>query len=96
MPEHDTAIQLNLAQSEQEAKCRNNKQHPLTFQNKTLRVDTSSRLEASCLPYCAVADSNHSRWRLPEAEQNRIGPVSSGNWADSLAILMAKYNTQRS
>ena len=34
-----------------------------------------------------------------KAEQNRIGAatqrtVSSGNWADSLAILMAKNNTQ--
>ena len=30
------------------------------------------------------------------SEPQRSGPVSSGNWADSLAILMAKNNTQRS
>ena len=44
MPEHDAAIQLNLAQSRQEVKRRNNKQHPVTFQNKTLRVDTSTQI----------------------------------------------------
>ena len=41
MPEHDAVIQLNLAQSRQEVKCRNNKQHPVTFQNKKLRGDIS-------------------------------------------------------
>ena len=44
MLEHDTAIQLNLARSRQEVKRRNNKQHPVTFQNKTLRVDTSTQI----------------------------------------------------
>ena len=44
MPEHDAAVQLNLAWSTQEVKCRNNKQHPVTFQNKTLRVDTSTQI----------------------------------------------------
>ena len=44
MQEHDTAIQLNLARSRQEVKRRNNKQHPVTFQNKTLRVDTSTQI----------------------------------------------------
>ena len=82
MPERDAAIQLNLARSRQEVKCRNNKQHPVTFQNKTRRVDTCR--EACCLPYCAVADSNHSRWGLPEgktvSETQRSGlyPVETG------------------
>ena len=40
MPEHDAAIQLNLALSRQEVKHRNNKQHLVTFQNKTLCVDS--------------------------------------------------------
>ena len=71
MPEHDTAIQLNLARSRQEVKRRNNKQHPVTFQNKTLRVDTSTRREASCLLYCAMADSNRSWWGLPEGGAKR-------------------------
>ena len=44
MPEHDAAFQLNLAPSRQEVKRRNNKQHPDTFQNKTLRVDTSTQI----------------------------------------------------
>ena len=44
MPEHDAAIQLNLAPSGQEVKCQNNKQHPVTFKNKTLRVDTSTQI----------------------------------------------------
>ena len=44
MPEHDTAIQLNLAQSRQEVKCQNNKQHLVTFQNKTFCVDTSTQI----------------------------------------------------
>ena len=64
MQEHDAAIQLNLARSRQEVKHRNNKQHPVIFQNKTLRVDTSTPPEASSLPYCAVADSNRSQWGL--------------------------------
>ena len=46
MPEQDAAIQLNLAQSRQEVKRQNNKLHPVTFQNKTLRVDTSTHREA--------------------------------------------------
>ena len=54
----DAAIQLNLAWSRQEVKRQNNKLHQFTFQNKTLRVDTSTHCEASCLPYCAIADSN--------------------------------------
>ena len=66
MPEQDTAIQLNLARSRQEVKRQNNKLHSVTFQNKTLRVDTSTHREASCLPYCAVVDSNCNRWGLPE------------------------------
>ena len=44
MSEHDAAIQLNLAASRQEVKRRNNKQHLVTFQNKTLRVDTSTQI----------------------------------------------------
>ena len=50
MPEQDTAIQLNLARSRQEVKRQNNKLHPLTFQNKTCHLDTSTHREASCLP----------------------------------------------
>ena len=71
MQEHDAAIQLNLARSRQEVKHRNNKQHPVTFQNKTLHVDTSTRREASCLPYCAVVDSNRNWWGLPEGGAKR-------------------------
>ena len=44
MPEHNAAIQLNLARSRQEVKCQNNKQHLVTFQNKTLRVDTNTQI----------------------------------------------------
>ena len=44
MPEHDAAIQLNLAPSRQEVKRRNNKQHLVTFQNKTVHVDTSTHI----------------------------------------------------
>ena len=44
MQEHDTAIQLNLAPSRQEVKRKNNKKHPVSFQNKTLRVDTSTQI----------------------------------------------------
>ena len=66
MLEHDAATQLNLARSRQEVKHRNIKQHPVTFQNKTLHVDTSTRREASCLLYCTVVDSNRNQWGLPE------------------------------
>ena len=66
MPEQDAAIQLNLAQSRQEVKRQNNKLHPYTFRNETLHVDTSTQCEASCPPHCAVADSDHNRWGLPE------------------------------
>ena len=66
MQEHKAAIQLNLVWSRQEVKQQNNKLHPVSFQNKTLHVDTSTHREASCLPYCAVADSNCNRWGLPE------------------------------
>ena len=44
MPEHDTAIQLNLARSRQEVKRRNNNQHLVTFENKTVRDDTSTQI----------------------------------------------------
>ena len=44
MPEHDVAIQLNLSWSRLEDKRRHIKQHPVTFQNKTLRVDTSTQI----------------------------------------------------
>ena len=44
MAEHDAAIQLNLAPSRHEVKRWNNKQHPVTFQNKTHRVDTSAQI----------------------------------------------------
>ena len=101
MPEHDATIQLNLVRSRQEVKCRNNKQHPVTFQNKTLRADTAHVVRPAV--YCTAL------WRTQtatigdyrRAEQNWIWAamqrtVSSGNWADSLAILMAKKNTQRS
>ena len=64
MLEQDPAIQLNLARSRQEVKHQNNKLHSVTFQNKTLRVVTSTHREASCLPYCAVADSSRNRWGL--------------------------------
>ena len=79
MREHNAAIQLNLAWSRQEVQCQNNQQHPVTFQNKTLRGDTSTRREVSCLPYCAVVDSNRNRWGLPEGEAK---PVRSRNAAD--------------
>ena len=73
----------------------------VTFQNKTFRVDTSTHREASCLTYCAVADSNRNQWGLPEGgakpgrSRNAETPIQ---WkpADSLAILVAKNNTQRS
>ena len=80
MLEQDAAIQLNLARSRQEVERQNNKLHPVTFQNKTPGVDTSTHREASCLPYCAVADSNHNWWGLPEggAKPDRSGPLSSG------------------
>ena len=51
MPEQEAA------RSRQEVKHQNNKLHPVTFQNKTLRVNTSTHREASCLPYCSLADS---------------------------------------
>ena len=102
MPEQDAAIQLNLARSRQEVKRQNNKLHPVTFQNKTLRVDTQQHIVRPAVYRTAP-------WRTQtatggdcrKAEQNRIGAatqrtVSSGNWADLLAILMAKNNTQRS
>ena len=79
MAEQDAAVHLNLAQSRQEVKRRNNKLHPVTFQNKKHRVDTSTHREASYLPYCTVADSNRNRWGLPEggAKQGRntVDPV---------------------
>ena len=102
MLEQNTAIQLNLARSRQEVKRQNNKLHLVTFQNKTLCVDTSTHREASCLLYCPLANSNRNWWGLPErrsktvSEPQHSGPLSSGNWADSLAILMDKNNTQRS
>ena len=67
MPEQDAAIQLNLAQSRQEVKRQNNKLHLVTFQNKTLRVDTSTHREASCLLYCTATDSNCNRWGLQDS-----------------------------
>ena len=66
MPEHNAASQLNLARSRQDVKHQNNKLHPVTFQNKTLCVDTSTHREASCLPFCTVADSNRNQWGFPE------------------------------
>ena len=101
MPEQDAAIQLNLARSRQEVKCQNNKLHPVTFQNKTLHVDTSTHCEASCLPYCVRRGGLKPqlvgiarRRSKTGSEPQRSGPLSSGNWANSLAILMAKNNTQ--
>ena len=44
MLEHDAAVQLNLTRSRQEVKRRNNKRHPVTSQNKTLAVDTSTQI----------------------------------------------------
>ena len=76
MLEQDAAIQLNLARSRQEVKCQNNKLHPVTFQNKTLRVDTSTHREASCPLYCAVADSNRNWTGLPDGGANRIGAAT--------------------
>ena len=71
MPEHDAAIQLNLARSRQEVKCRNNKQHPVTFQNKTLGEDTCTPLEASCLLYCAMATQTRAK---PDRSRNAADP----------------------
>ena len=65
VPEQDAAIYLNLAQSRQEVKRQNNKLHPVTFQSKTLRVDTSTHREASC----QTTTSGDCR----KAEQNWIG-----------------------
>ena len=81
MPEHNAAIQLNLARSRQEVKRRNIKLHPISFQNKTLHVDTGTHREASCLPYCAVADSN--QWGLPEGGAK---PDWSRNAADPYPV----------
>ena len=83
MPEHDTAIQLNLARSRQEVKCRNNKQHLVTYQNKTLHVDTSTGHEGSCLSNCTLADSNRNRWGLPEGGAK---PDQSRNAADPYPV----------
>ena len=44
MPEHDAAIQLNLAPSRQQVKHRNNNITSGYFQNKTLCVDTSTHI----------------------------------------------------
>ena len=100
MPEHDAAIQLNLARSRQEVMRQNNKQHPVIFQNKTLGVDTHVVKPAVCLtaPWRTQTTTSGDCQR---AEQNRIGAAMqqtlfSGNWAGSLAILMAKNNIQRS
>ena len=71
----------NLARSRQEVKLRKNKQHPVTFQNKSLHVDTSTRREASCLRYCAVVDANHNWWGLPEGGAK---PDRSCNAADHI------------
>ena len=120
MPEYHAAIQLNLARSRQEVKRQINKQHLVTFQNKTLCVDTSTQIskklfcwsfgqehfvllfltaqtitavtsdyviiagtpwpcDASCLPYCAVVDSNCNLWGLPDGEPK---PDTSRNTAD--------------
>ena len=81
MPEQDAAIQLNLARSRQEVKRQNNKLHPVTFQNKTLRVDISTHREASCLPYCAVRGSNRNWWGLPDGGAK---PDQSRNAADHI------------
>ena len=45
MPEHDAAIQLNLARSRQEVKHRNSKQHLVTFQNKTLWLTPAQKCQ---------------------------------------------------
>ena len=68
MLEQDAAIQLNLAWK---VKPRNNKLHPVTFQNKTPRVDTSTHREASSLPYCAVAESNRNEASKTGSEPQR-------------------------
>ena len=83
MPEQDAAIQLNLAWSRQEVMHQNNKLHPVTFHYKTLRVDTSTHCEASCLPNCAVADSNRNWWGLPEGGAK---PDRSRNAADPYPV----------
>ena len=95
-----SARRSNSARRRPEVKCRNNKQHRVTFQNKTLHVDTSSRGE-SAVYYTARGGLKPTSGDCRKAEQNRIGAatqrtISSGNWADSLAILMTKNNTQRS
>ena len=54
------ARRSNLAEFSMEqtgSQDQNIKLHSGTFQNKTLRVDTSTNCEASCLLYCAVVDS---------------------------------------
>ena len=76
MPKQDAAIQLNLAWSGQEVKRQNNKLHLVTFQNKTLRVDTSTHHEASCLPYCAWLTQTATGGDCQKAEQNRIGATT--------------------
>ena len=101
MLEDDAAIQLNLAGSRQEVQHRNKKQHPVTFQNKTLRGDTSTVVRSAVYHTALWRTQTAAGGDCRKAEQNRIGAatqrtVSSGNWADSLAILMAKNNTQRS
>ena len=73
MPEHDADIQLNLARSRQEVRRRNTKQHLLTFQNKTLRLDTSTPHEASCRNW----------WGLPEGGAK---PDRSRNAADPYPV----------
>ena len=56
--------------------------------------------KVSCLLYCAMADSNRSQWGLlkggAKPDRSRNTADHSGNWANSLAILMTKNNTQRS
>ena len=77
MLEHDAEMQMNLAWSRQEVKRRNNKL-PVT--------GTLWPRDASCLPYCAVADSDRNRWGLPDGgRQSKSGSElqrsgSSGNW----------------
>ena len=59
MPEHDAASQLNLAPSRQEVKDRNNHITSSYFQNKTLRVDTSTQISKK---QTNTSSSNVLRW----------------------------------
>ena len=50
-------------------------------------LGTPQPCDASCLPYCAVADSNRNQWRLPDGQRwsrNAADPypVEIGGYGD--------------